>query len=125
MKERLHKLGWSVSHSISKGARWVRAHKFRVAVLAVMLTLVAPRPVKLPFLPKDDLVVYTDGRTEDSKMRLTATPENYLNRNGARDYLSKLPPVPGEEKVDRVIMDDTGEQTNADAPALNAPAVSP
>src|SRR4051812_32215066 len=48
--------------------------------------------VSAAFLPKDDLVVYTDGRTEDSKMRLTATPENYLNRNGARDYLSKLPP---------------------------------
>jgi carboxyl-terminal processing protease len=36
-------------------------------------------------------VVYTDGRTEDSKMRLTASPENYL-RTGAKDYLATLPP---------------------------------
>ena len=48
--------------------------------------------VSAAFLAKDDLVVYTDGRTADSKMRLTASPDNYLNRTGARDYLSKLPP---------------------------------
>lgn len=48
--------------------------------------------VSAAFLPKNDLVVYTDGRTEDSKMRLTASPDNYLNRTGARDYLKNLPP---------------------------------
>lgn len=42
------------------------------------------------FLPANDLVVYTDGRTEDSKMRLTANPENYL-RGGQEDYLKQLP----------------------------------
>ncbi len=47
--------------------------------------------VSAAFLAKDDLVVYTDGRTEDAKMRLTASPENYLNRSGRQDYLSKLP----------------------------------
>jgi carboxyl-terminal processing protease len=47
--------------------------------------------VSAAFLPKNDLVVYTDGRTEDAKMRLTASPENYLSSNGKPDYLSKLP----------------------------------
>ena len=47
--------------------------------------------VSAAFLPKNALVVYTDGRTEDAKMRLTASPENYL-RDGATDYLAKLPP---------------------------------
>ena len=48
--------------------------------------------VSAAFLPQNALVVYTDGRTEDAKMRLTASPENYLS-NGARDYLSTLPPA--------------------------------
>ena len=48
--------------------------------------------VSAAFLPKNDLVVYTDGRTEDAKMRLTASPENYLQRTGRPDYLAKLPP---------------------------------
>ena len=34
--------------------------------------------VSAAFLAKDALVVYTEGRTEDAKMRLTATPDNYL-----------------------------------------------
>jgi carboxyl-terminal processing protease len=38
------------------------------------------------------LVVYTDGRTEDSKMRLSATPENYLRGRAKEDFLKKLPP---------------------------------
>jgi carboxyl-terminal processing protease len=48
--------------------------------------------VAAAFLPQNALVVYTDGRTEDSKMRLTASPENYL-RTGEQDYLSTLPPA--------------------------------
>ena len=47
--------------------------------------------VSAAFLPKGELVVYTEGRTEDAKMRLTANPENYV-RGGARaDYLRNLP----------------------------------
>ncbi|HUO43661.1 MAG TPA: S41 family peptidase [Burkholderiales bacterium] len=46
--------------------------------------------VSATFLPKDALVVYTDGRTEDSKMRLTASPDNYL-RGDSSDYLQGLP----------------------------------
>jgi carboxyl-terminal processing protease len=48
--------------------------------------------VSAAFLPKNALVVYTDGRTEDAKMRLTATKENYVRGAFKEDYLSKLPP---------------------------------
>ena len=48
--------------------------------------------VSAAFLPQNSLVVYTDGRTEDAKMRLTASPENYVRGRVRDDYLSKLPP---------------------------------
>jgi carboxyl-terminal processing protease len=47
--------------------------------------------VSAAFLAKDALVVYTEGRTEDAKMRLTASPENYLRGNGKEDYIMKIP----------------------------------
>ena len=47
--------------------------------------------VSAAFLPQNTLVVYTDGRTEDAKMRLTASPENYLRGRLKDDYLGKLP----------------------------------
>lgn len=47
--------------------------------------------VSAAFLAKDALVVYTEGRTEDAKMRLTASPENYLRGSGKDDYLKNLP----------------------------------
>ncbi len=47
--------------------------------------------VSAAFLPKNALVVYTDGRTEDAKMRLTATKENYVRGAFKEDYISKLP----------------------------------
>ena len=47
--------------------------------------------VSAAFLPRNALVVYTDGRTEDAKMRLTATKENYVRGAFKEDYLSKLP----------------------------------
>ncbi len=47
--------------------------------------------VSSAFLPKNALVVYTDGRTEDAKMRLTATKENYVRGAFKEDYLGKLP----------------------------------
>jgi carboxyl-terminal processing protease len=46
--------------------------------------------VSSAFLPKDSLVVYTDGRTEDAKMRLTANKEFYLRPN-QEDYMKGLP----------------------------------
>jgi carboxyl-terminal processing protease len=49
--------------------------------------------VSSAFLPKNALVVYTDGRTEDAKMRLTASKENYVRGTFREDYLAKLPPA--------------------------------
>jgi carboxyl-terminal processing protease len=46
--------------------------------------------VSAAFLQPNALVVYTDGRTEDSKMKLTASREHYL-RGAADDYLKRLP----------------------------------
>ncbi|MDW7598007.1 MAG: S41 family peptidase [Nitrosomonadaceae bacterium] len=47
--------------------------------------------VSAAFLPPDSLVVYTDGRTDDAKMKLKASPEFYL-RDSKGDYLKGLPP---------------------------------
>ena len=47
--------------------------------------------VAAAFLPADSLVVYTDGRTHDAKMKLKASPQFYL-RNVKGDYLKELPP---------------------------------
>jgi carboxyl-terminal processing protease len=47
--------------------------------------------VSSAFLPKDALVVYTEGRTDDAKMRLTASAYNYLHGNGKSDYLKDVP----------------------------------
>ncbi|HZZ94823.1 MAG TPA: S41 family peptidase [Usitatibacter sp.] len=47
--------------------------------------------VSAAFLPKNALVVYTDGRTEDAKMRLTAAKENYVRGAFKEDYIAKEP----------------------------------
>jgi carboxyl-terminal processing protease len=46
--------------------------------------------VTAAFVKPDSLVVYTEGRTEDAKMRLTASREHYL-RPMQTDYLKNLP----------------------------------
>jgi carboxyl-terminal processing protease len=46
--------------------------------------------VSAAFLPKDQLVVYTEGRVPDAKMRLTANSDNYVRGIGS-DYLRGLP----------------------------------
>jgi carboxyl-terminal processing protease len=46
--------------------------------------------VSAAFLPKNDLVVYTEGRVLDSKMKLNATPLDYARR-GKGDYLKDVP----------------------------------
>jgi carboxyl-terminal processing protease len=43
------------------------------------------------FLPHDDLVVYTKGRTPDAEMRLTADPKDYLRGSLSADYERHLP----------------------------------
>ncbi|OIO79546.1 MAG: peptidase S41 [Gallionellaceae bacterium CG1_02_56_997] len=47
--------------------------------------------VSAAFLAKDALVVYTDGRTEDAKMHLTASPEYYLRGSNGNDYIKNIP----------------------------------
>jgi len=47
--------------------------------------------VSAAFLEKGKLVVYTEGRAQDSKMQLTATPENYVRGGAANDYIRDLP----------------------------------
>lgn len=47
--------------------------------------------VSAAFLARDALVVYTEGRTEEAKMRLTAAPEHYLRGNSKSDYIKKIP----------------------------------
>jgi carboxyl-terminal processing protease len=47
--------------------------------------------VSAAFLPKDTLVVYTEGRVADSKMQLTASPENYARGGIASDYMRDIP----------------------------------
>ncbi|MCC7546793.1 MAG: S41 family peptidase [Burkholderiales bacterium] len=46
--------------------------------------------VSAAFLPEDALVTYTDGRTEDSKMRLYANKE-YYGRGARDDFMKKVP----------------------------------
>jgi len=60
--------------------------------------------VSAAFLPKDALVVYTDGRTPDARMRLSANKENYSRRGD--DYFKDLPA--GVKKVPMVVLVDGG-----------------
>jgi carboxyl-terminal processing protease len=43
------------------------------------------------FIDSGKLVVYTDGRAEDSKMRLNASPEHYLRGRNREDFVRRLP----------------------------------
>jgi len=61
--------------------------------------------VSAAFLQKDALVVYTDGRTSDARMRFTASRENYLRGRG-EDYFKDLPAA--VKKVPMVVLVDGG-----------------
>src|ERR1035438_6242783 len=50
MKEKLGKLRQSVRQSMATGITWAWAHKLRIAVLAIVFALIAPRPAKTQFL---------------------------------------------------------------------------
>ncbi len=60
--------------------------------------------VSAAFLPKDALVVYTDGRTPDARMRLSANKDNYSRRG--EDFFRDLPP--GVKNVPIVVLVDGG-----------------
>jgi carboxyl-terminal processing protease len=48
--------------------------------------------VSAAFIPKGELVVYTEGRAKDSKMQLTAVPENFIRDNSQKNnYIDQLP----------------------------------
>ena len=47
--------------------------------------------VAAAFLPQDVLVVYTDGRIPEAKMRLTSNREHYLRGRSGGDYLKDVP----------------------------------
>lgn len=61
--------------------------------------------VTAAFVKPDSLVVYTEGRSEDAKMRLTASRENYLRPMQA-DYLKNLPE--GVKTVPMVVLVNSG-----------------
>src|SRR6476619_3397248 len=61
--------------------------------------------VSAAFLQQNALVVYTDGRTEDSKMRLYASPEYYL-RGTKDDYMKRVPQ--GVKQVPMVVLVNGG-----------------
>lgn len=61
--------------------------------------------VTAAFVKPDSLVVYTEGRTEDAKMRLTASREHYL-RPMQIDYLKNLPD--GVKQVPMVVLVNSG-----------------
>jgi carboxyl-terminal processing protease len=61
--------------------------------------------VTTAFVKPDSLVVYTEGRTEDAKMRLSASREYYLRPMQA-DYLKNLPD--GVKKVPMVVLVNGG-----------------
>ena len=62
--------------------------------------------VSAAFLPKDALVVYTEGRVEDAKLRLTARKENYLRGPSREDPLAKL--NAGAQTVPIVVLVNNG-----------------
>ncbi|MGH6738265.1 MAG: S41 family peptidase, partial [Bradyrhizobium sp.] len=57
------------------------------------------------FLPPDSLVVYTDGRTADARMRLSSNKGDYLRGRGD-DYLKDLPAA--IKRVPMVVLVDGG-----------------
>lgn len=61
--------------------------------------------VSAAFLPNKALVVYTEGRSEDAKMKLSAARENYV-RPLQEDYLRNLPP--GIKTVPMVVLVNAG-----------------
>lgn len=62
--------------------------------------------VSAAFLPKDALVVYTEGRSEQTRVKFHARRENYQRGMLKDDYMSKLPPAIKE--VPMVVLVNSG-----------------
>jgi carboxyl-terminal processing protease len=54
--------------------------------------LTASVAVSAAFLPKDALVVYTDGRNDENRLKYTASKGYYLRHGSRDDYLARLTP---------------------------------
>ena len=62
--------------------------------------------VTAAFLPQDVLVVYTDGRIPEAKMRLTSNREHYLRGRSGGDYLKDVPA--GAKTVPMTVLINSG-----------------
>ena len=58
------------------------------------------------FVDPGKLVVYTEGRAEDSRMRLNASPEHYLRGRNRQDFVSRLPAA--IKKLPMVVLVNSG-----------------
>jgi len=56
-------------------------------------SLVAAVAVAAIFLPRDALVVSSEGRDREARARFYANPESYVEGGAANDYLATLPPA--------------------------------
>jgi carboxyl-terminal processing protease len=82
------------------------------------------------FLPAGALVVYTDGRTEDARMKLHASPENYLRGRLKDDYIKRLPRIEdgahggaGQRRVGLRVGDRRGRAAGSQARGGDGPAI--
>lgn len=62
--------------------------------------------VSAVFLHEDSLVLFTEARTADAKMRLAASPNDYLRWSDKQDYIKKLPPL--TKSVPMVVLVNNG-----------------
>ena len=82
---------------------------FRVCVTTLQKSTALPSTrfaVSSAFLPQNALVVYTEGRTDEAKMRLVASKENYLRGPSQDDFLRNVPP--GTKNVPMVVLVNGG-----------------
>lgn len=68
--------------------------------------------VAAAFLEKDKLIVYSDGKTNNAKMKLFANPYNYIEGGENNDYLKNLPE--DFKKIPIVVLVNNGSASAAE-----------